>query len=162
VPHRKCGKLVVATNETELARLDAVYKQAQINGCELCQSWRSQRDAPAMLESYGVSSAGSNLEDEDAPDEAFYAAIENWRTAPELSERERVAIEFTDRYVGDPRSLEDDQLWDQVHEHFSDEEVVDLAMAIGAFFTLGRLQAVLGIDDACQIETMFATEAKAA
>src|SRR5712672_275967 len=34
VPHRKCGKLVVATNETELARVDAVYKQAQINGCE--------------------------------------------------------------------------------------------------------------------------------
>src|SRR5882757_8144711 len=30
VPHRKCGKLVVATNETELARVDAVYKQAQI------------------------------------------------------------------------------------------------------------------------------------
>ena len=34
MPHRKCGKLVVATNEAELARLDAVYKQSQINGCE--------------------------------------------------------------------------------------------------------------------------------
>jgi L-2-hydroxyglutarate oxidase LhgO len=34
VPHRKCGKLVVATNEAERDRLAAVYKQAQINGVE--------------------------------------------------------------------------------------------------------------------------------
>ena len=34
VPHRKCGKLVVATNETEVVRLEAVYKQSLINGCE--------------------------------------------------------------------------------------------------------------------------------
>jgi L-2-hydroxyglutarate oxidase LhgO len=34
VPHRKCGKLVVATNATELARLDAILAQAKINGVE--------------------------------------------------------------------------------------------------------------------------------
>jgi L-2-hydroxyglutarate oxidase LhgO len=34
VPHRKCGKLVVATNEAERDRLAAVCKQAQINGVE--------------------------------------------------------------------------------------------------------------------------------
>jgi L-2-hydroxyglutarate oxidase LhgO len=34
VPHRKCGKLVVATNENEVARLDGILKQAQINGVE--------------------------------------------------------------------------------------------------------------------------------
>jgi L-2-hydroxyglutarate oxidase LhgO len=34
VPHRKCGKLVVATNEKEVARIDQIYKQSQINGCE--------------------------------------------------------------------------------------------------------------------------------
>src|SRR5205823_12733777 len=34
VPHRKCGKLVVATNEAERDRLAAVYRQAQINGVE--------------------------------------------------------------------------------------------------------------------------------
>src|SRR5947208_2579922 len=28
VPHRNCGKLVVATNESEIPRLDAVYRQA--------------------------------------------------------------------------------------------------------------------------------------
>src|SRR5215510_7815637 len=34
VPHRKCGKLVVATNEKEAARIEQIYKQSQINGCE--------------------------------------------------------------------------------------------------------------------------------
>src|SRR3954452_11445329 len=34
VPHRKCGKLVVATNENERERLAAVHKQAEINGVE--------------------------------------------------------------------------------------------------------------------------------
>ena len=34
VPHRKCGKLVVATSDPELERLEAIYKQATINGVE--------------------------------------------------------------------------------------------------------------------------------
>src|SRR5262245_32961790 len=34
VPHRKCGKLVVATNASEIERLEGVYKQAQVNGVE--------------------------------------------------------------------------------------------------------------------------------
>ena len=34
VPHRKCGKLVVATNTDEIGRLAAVHKQAQVNGVE--------------------------------------------------------------------------------------------------------------------------------
>src|SRR5436190_4618906 len=34
VPYRKCGKLVVATNDNEVARLDGVLKQAQANGVE--------------------------------------------------------------------------------------------------------------------------------
>ena len=34
VPHRKTGKIVVASNDSELKRLDEIYRQAQINGCE--------------------------------------------------------------------------------------------------------------------------------
>src|SRR5438445_11546657 len=34
VPHRKCGKLVVATNAGEIGRLEAVHKQARANGTE--------------------------------------------------------------------------------------------------------------------------------
>ena len=34
VPHKKCGKLVVATNEAELAKIESIEKQGQINGVE--------------------------------------------------------------------------------------------------------------------------------
>jgi L-2-hydroxyglutarate oxidase LhgO len=34
VPYRKSGKLVVAAHERELARLEAIFKQAEINGVE--------------------------------------------------------------------------------------------------------------------------------
>ncbi len=34
VPHRKCGKLVVATNDKEIAGIEKIFKQSQINGCE--------------------------------------------------------------------------------------------------------------------------------
>jgi alkylhydroperoxidase family enzyme len=135
---------------------------AQLNGCELCQSWRSERDVAPMLAAYGVPDGDSNIHDQEKPPESFYDAIDDWRISPEFSERERAAIEFTDRYLTDPVSLRaDEELWDLMHEHFTDDELVDLALTIGAFFTLGRLQAMLGIDDACQIETMFAP-AKAA
>jgi len=37
VPHRKCGKLVVATSEPEIEKLGAILKQSQINGVEGCE-----------------------------------------------------------------------------------------------------------------------------
>ena len=34
VPHKKTGKIVVACNDSEVAQLDKIHKQALINGCE--------------------------------------------------------------------------------------------------------------------------------
>src|ERR1700722_19629716 len=34
VAHKKCGKLVVATNETELAKVETILKQGETNGVE--------------------------------------------------------------------------------------------------------------------------------
>src|ERR1700730_4100166 len=34
VPHRKCGKLIVATDETQTPKIEAIYRQGQINGVE--------------------------------------------------------------------------------------------------------------------------------
>jgi L-2-hydroxyglutarate oxidase LhgO len=51
VPHRKCGKLIVATNDTEAARLDALLAQALANGCEnmgLIDAAQAQRMEPAL------------------------------------------------------------------------------------------------------------------
>jgi L-2-hydroxyglutarate oxidase LhgO len=51
VPHRKCGKLVVATNEREIARLDVVHKQAQANeveGVEIIDGAAAKRLEPQL------------------------------------------------------------------------------------------------------------------
>jgi L-2-hydroxyglutarate oxidase LhgO len=37
VPHRKCGKLVVATSEGEIEKLEAILAQSRINGVEGCE-----------------------------------------------------------------------------------------------------------------------------
>jgi L-2-hydroxyglutarate oxidase LhgO len=47
VPHRRCGKLVVATSDAQLERLRAVETHARANGVgDLC--WLSQQEAQAM------------------------------------------------------------------------------------------------------------------
>jgi L-2-hydroxyglutarate oxidase LhgO len=34
VPHRKCGKLIVATEDAEVAKMEAILKQGEVNGVE--------------------------------------------------------------------------------------------------------------------------------
>jgi L-2-hydroxyglutarate oxidase LhgO len=51
VPHRKCGKLVVATNAEEVPRLEAVHTQALANGVEglaMIEPQAAQRLEPAL------------------------------------------------------------------------------------------------------------------
>ena len=51
VPHRKCGKLVVATNASEVERLAPLHKQAQVNGVEgveLIDAAAAKRLEPAL------------------------------------------------------------------------------------------------------------------
>ena len=51
VPHRKCGKLVVATSAGELTRLEAVLKQARINdveGVEIIEGKDAKRLEPEL------------------------------------------------------------------------------------------------------------------
>ena len=52
VPHRKCGKLVVATGDHELASLEAVYNQARINeieGVEIIDGMAARRLEPELF-----------------------------------------------------------------------------------------------------------------
>ena len=51
VPHRKCGKLVVATRDGELARLEAIHAQGRANGVEgleLIDGAAARRLEPAL------------------------------------------------------------------------------------------------------------------
>ena len=66
VPHRKCGKLVVATNDNEASRLDAIIKQARINGVEgveMIEGAAARRLEPALACTLAMNSPETGIVD---------------------------------------------------------------------------------------------------
>lgn len=123
---------------------------AQINGCIVCQQFRAARDAAAMFAASGVRPDHLITDNGPAPDEAFYNDVENWRTSPLYSRRERMAIEFAERFAEEPKVIADDEdFWERAHALFSDKEIVDLAHSVAAWVGLGRVAHVLGFDSVC-------------
>jgi len=125
-------------------------RTAQINGCIICQQFRAARDAPAMFAANGVRPDHLVSDNGDAPDEAFYAAVSEWRTSPLFSTRERLAIEFAERFADEPKVLSaDEDFWSRAKAVFDDGEIVDLAHSVAAWVGLGRVAHVLGFDSVC-------------
>jgi alkylhydroperoxidase family enzyme len=128
---------------------------AQINGCQLCQNWRSARDTATYVESLGGNSDTVASRDHSPPDESFYAAVAHFRTATLFTPRERSAIDYAERLCLDPQGLaQDEEFWTTMKALFSDTEVVDLSYCIACWMGLGRVAHVLGIDNACQIPAL--------
>jgi len=125
-------------------------RTAEINGCIVCQQFRAARDAPAMFSASGVRPDRIISDNGPAPDEAFYAAVSDWRHSSLFSPRERMAIEFAERFAEEPKVLADDEdFWVRAHALFSDGELVDLAHSVAAWVGLGRVAHVLGFDSVC-------------
>jgi alkylhydroperoxidase family enzyme len=133
---------------------DAVYKRstlplrefeaaritiARINDCQLCLGFRTPRDVPER----------ANGEDVD---EAFYDAVLTWSSGDGvgLTAREALAAEFAERFAIDHRNM-DDELWQRLHEAFTDDELVELALCVGAWIAFGRLNQVFDVDGGCRV-----------
>jgi len=137
---------ILSLREFEGAR----FRTAQINGCIICQQFRAARDAGAMFAASGQRPDRLVTDNGPAPDEAFYADVEHWRTSPLFSDRERTAIEFAERFAQEPKVIADDEaFWQRAHALFSDTEIVDLAHSVAAWVGLGRVAHVLGFDSVC-------------
>lgn len=137
---------VLSLREFEAARL----RIADINGCLMCQQFRTARDAADMLAGTGARPAHHVADNGPAPDEAFVAAIPQWRTSDLFSEREKLAIEFAERFASEPKVLAaDEDFWTRMHTRFSDTEIVDLAHCTASWMGLGRVAHVLGFDSVC-------------
>ena len=111
--------------EFEAARL----RIAQINGCMFCLDWRTERD-------------GVKVED------GFIDAVTQWRTTDAFADRARLAAEYAERYALDHHGL-DEEFWSRMAEHYSQVEIVELTMSIGAWLAFGRLNRVFGLDAMC-------------
>ena len=77
--------------------------------------------------------------------EDAYGHVDEWRTWPEYTERQRLAIEFAERYTIDHQGI-DDELFARLHAHFSDAEILDLSLCLGIWLGLGRSLAVLQVE----------------
>jgi alkylhydroperoxidase family enzyme len=134
----------------------ARYRTAQINGCLVCQEFRAGDHLDAYLEAAGGDPAHSLVARGGArPDEAFYAAITEWRATTLFSQQERLAIEYAERMAQHPRDLPDDEtFWATMHAAFSDAEIADLTLAIGCWMAMGRFTHTLGLDTVCTTEML--------
>ena len=119
----------LSLREFEAARI----RIAQVNHCSFCLDWRTERNGERV-------------------DEGLYAEVAAWRDSTELSDRERLAAEYAERFAADHLSLDDDEaFWSAFKAAYSDEEIIELSMSIGSWIAFGRLNHVLGIDAACQL-----------
>jgi alkylhydroperoxidase family enzyme len=127
--HAVYEQSIIPVRERELARM----RIAEINDCAICQQWRKTEGTAEALT------------------EADFTHVGDWRTYPGYSERDRIAIEYAERFALDHLSL-DDEFFARFRGAYSDAEVLDLTVCIGAWIGLGRTMNVLGIDESCRIQ----------
>ena len=111
----------------EAARL----RIAQINGCQFCLDWRTERDGTKV-------------------DDGFDTEVTNWSTSTALDERARLAAEYAERFTLDHHGL-DDEFWSRMSSKFSQAEIAELTMSIGSWIAFGRLNRVFGLDTMCTL-----------
>jgi AhpD family alkylhydroperoxidase len=120
---------ILPAEERELARM----RIAQINDCVACSDFR----APSVLDA-GI-----------APE--LYENVAAYDTYPGYTPRQRLAIEYADRFANEPATM-DDEFFGRLRGPFTDEEILDLTLCVAVFLGLGRSLSVLGVDQSCAID----------
>lgn len=95
-------------------------RASQLNGCAYCLDMHT-KDARAV---------GEN-------EQRLYL-LPAWREAPFYSERERAALEWTEAVTLIAEDHVPDEVYAAVHPHFSDEELVNLTLAISTINAWNR------------------------
>jgi AhpD family alkylhydroperoxidase len=116
-------------SEREVARM----RIAQLNACDACATFR----APSVVD--------AGITDDD------YAHVEEWRTWLGYTDRQRLAIEYAERFATDHRAI-DDELFCRLRAGFADDEILDLTLCCAVFLGLGRTLEVLGVTDNCPLD----------
>ncbi len=106
--------------ETSLLRL-VELRASQINGCAYCLDMHS-KDARA----------------EGETEQRLYT-LSAWRETPFFSDRERAALEWTEALTEIGKNHVPDELFERVHKHFNDAELVNLTLAVVAINGWNRI-----------------------
>src|SRR6185437_2171452 len=117
---------ILPAAERELARM----RIAQINDCAACSGFRAE-----------------SVQDANIPPE-LYDNVAAYASFPGYTPRQRLAIEYAERFATDHASM-DDACFERLHGSFSDAEILDLTLCVAVFLGLGRSLTVLGVDQSC-------------
>jgi AhpD family alkylhydroperoxidase len=110
------------TSGLEASLLHLIKMRAsQINGCAYCLDMHS-KDARAGGET----------------EQRLYL-LNAWREAPFYTERERAAFEWTEALTLISENHVPDEIYNHVREHFSEQELVDLSLAVVTINAWNRL-----------------------
>ena len=119
------NKSIIPTRVREAARM----RIAQLNECKVCLNFRAD----------SVLAQGET-------DEDFYAHVASSHGDDRYTPQEKMAIDYAERFAVAHTGI-DDAYFDQLREHFTDAEILDLTICIATFVALGRTLNVLGIED---------------
>lgn len=112
----------VSRSGLESSLLELVKTRAsQINGCAFCLD-RHTKDARAHGET----------------EQRLYT-LSAWRETPFFTDRERAALAWTEAVTRVAETGVPDDVYQQARNHFTDKEIVDLALAIVAINGWNRL-----------------------
>ncbi len=118
----------VMSSGLERPLLELVKMRAsQINGCAYCLDMHS-KDARALGET----------------EQRLYL-LNAWRDSPFYSERERAALEWTEAITLIAGHDVPDDVYERVSKQFSEEELANLTLAIGAINSWNRLSIAFRI-----------------
>jgi AhpD family alkylhydroperoxidase len=123
------NRSVLPVREREAARI----RIAQLNECPVCLNFRA-----ASVTKQGVT-------------EDFYRHVGAHEDMREYSPRERLAVEYAERFALDHLSI-DDEFFERLREHFNDPEILDLTICLATFLGLGRMLRSLAIDDTALLD----------
>lgn len=96
-------------------------RASQINGCSFCVDMHSKEA----------------MQDGDTQQRVFLVSA--WKESPLFSERERAAFAWTDTVTRIGDGGVSDELYERTLEHFSEEELVKLSVAVGMINVWNRL-----------------------
>lgn len=107
--------------------------------CPICSGMRLWRDWPGFS-------------GEEIAEEFYQNAIALNLDWEGFTARERLLIEFADRFERDIDSINgDDALWDRMHTHLSETEIGDLVIMLATWLGTGRALKALGIGSVCVV-----------
>jgi alkylhydroperoxidase family enzyme len=76
--------------------------------------------------------------------EEKYAELLNFEDSPRFSEQEKVALTYTSAIIWNA-SIADEALWEKLHYHFTEPELVELGSFVALTFGQQRWIKTLGI-----------------